>query len=737
MRGAAPAAWCAVLLAWAATHLATGTPWPELGQWALAVGAGVLLPGFALVRAVRAAAAPLLEDLAWAAVAGCVVAMVGWALDVVLPWAPPPWLTGPVVAAALTAIPAARKRILAKPAPGWGLAANLGVAGSLLVAVAWMTTDYLRYNPLDPGAAGHGYYFDTTFQVAVVGELRHSLWPGYPLVSGDPYSYHWFLHAITAHLTTGTGVDPFDSMLRLVPTSVLPAVVLLSAVVARRVAGTPRAGAVCAALLTVTGATVATIWSTDGEAPLMIQGYWASSLTSEFGWLPTVAVAGLVLAVLRRSADDRAMPVWLLVPFVLLAAGAKSADLAVLLGGTVLALCALLVRRKWKVVWRAVAINVLLGGVLLIARFTLYGGGDYGLQIGLAGSIRALAGQLFPDAVQRSGSDLCLTLPHVPAVPFLAAAVLFLVPLAPRLAGFLPLLRRRPLDPAMWLFLGTLIAGLGAMLVFRQPGNSNYYFLVAAYPVGLIGSAWGISELRWGRAAWVGLAFGVACTLVIAWFVGANPPSTISGRLAPLAVLALAVIVLGALGFSRKRGTVLVVFALLGTGLLSTGLYLTQASTKPSYNRTVSQVGGTDLPVTRDELAAGRWLNEHAGPDDVLAVNRVCTQRAGETCTAKLYDMSAFAQRRVDVEGWAYAPRNLDSAWQSTEWYADQPFWDQPRLNEELTAFTSPSPALLDALRARGVHWLVADTRAPVNQKALDALAPRALTLPTMIIWRI
>jgi hypothetical protein len=740
MRAAVPVAWCAVLAAWAGTHVATGTPWAELAQWALAVTAGILLPGFVLVRAVRAAAAPLIEDVAWAAVAGCLVGMLGWLLDVVLPWAPPPWLIGPAFAAVVIAIPAARRRVLARPAPGWGTGANLWLAGALLVTVGWMTSDYLRYNPLDPGPTGHTYYFDTTFQVAVMGRLRHSLWPDYPLVHGEPYAYHWFLHAITAHLTTGTGVDPFDSMLRLVPTTLFPAVVLLAAVVARRVADNVRAGVLCAALLTLTGATAATVWSTDGEAPLTIQTYWAASLTSAFGWLPTVAVAGCVVALLRRSAADSAVPVWLFVPLVLLAAGAKSADLAVLLGGTVLAFVALLISREWTVVPRALALNILIGGVLLVARYTLYGGGDYGLQVSPGGVFRQTAAALFPSLVQPSESDAYLTLPQVPIVPLLVAALLYLGPLLPRLAGFLPLLRRRPLDPAMWVFLGTTIAGAGAMLVFRQPGNSNVYFLVAAYPVGLIGSAWGISRLRWSPAtAWTGATLGAVFTLVIAWPAGAKPPKSMSGRLAPLAVLIAALVVLGVVGYlvRRRSVAVLVTFAVLGTGLLSTGLYLTQTSTEPSYDHGVTRVDAADLPVTRDELAAGRWLAANAGRDDVLAVNRVCTQRQPDPCTGKLFDIGAFAQRDVDVEGWAYAPRNLDSAWHSTVWYANQPFWDQPRLAEQQSAFTAPTARTLAALAARGVRWLVADTRAPVDVSTLDTLATRRLTLPTILVWRL
>jgi hypothetical protein len=740
MRAVVFGAWCALLLAWLAGHWSTGTPWPELAQWGLAIGTGIVLPGFALVRAARAATAPLIEDLAWATVAGCLVAMLGWALDVVLPWAPPPWLVGPACAAVPLAFPRTRRRLLARPAPGWGTGANLGITGALLVAVGWMTSDYLRYNPLDPGPAGHTYYFDTTFQVAVMGQLRHALWPDYPLVHGDPYAYHWFLHAITAHLTTGTGVDPFDSMLRLVPTTLLPAVVLLSAVVARRIAGTVRAGVISAALLTITGATVATVWSTDGQAPLMVQTYWSSSLTSAFGWLPTVAVAGCVVALLRRSAADSAVPGRLLLPLVVLAAGAKSADLAVLLGGTTLAFGALVLTRRWMAVPRAIAVNVIVGGVLLIARYTMYGGDDYGLQVSPGGAIRQAAAGLFPGAVQPSGSDRFLALPHVPVVPLLAAAVLYLGPLLPRFVGFLPLLRRRPLDPAVWLLLGTAVAGLGAMLVFRQPGNSNIYFLVAAYPVGLIGSAWGISELRPQRAvAWIGATAGVVLTLVIAWFAGAKPPASISGQLAPLAALAAALAIAGVIGFlvRRRAVAVLMTFGILGTGVLSTGLYLMQDSTQPSYNRVVASADPADLPVTRDELAAGRWLAANTAPHDVLAVNRVCTQRNPDPCTAKLFDFGAFAQRDVDVEGWAYAPRNLDSAWQSHVWYANQPFWNPARLKQELAAFTAPTPKLLAALSAEGVRWLVADTRAPVDIPALDALATRRLTLRTVLVWRL
>jgi hypothetical protein len=70
-------------------------------------------------------------------------------------------------------------------------------------------------------------------------------------------------------------------------------------------------------------------------------------------------------------------------------------------------------------------------------------------------------------------------------------------------------------------------------------------------------------------------------------------------------------------------------------------------------------------------------------------------------------------------------------------WYANQPFWNQERLHQELTAFTGAGPQLLATLSAQDVRWLVADTRAPVDISALDALATRQLTLPTVLVWQL
>jgi hypothetical protein len=187
---------------------------------------------------------------------------------------------------------------------------------------------------------------------------------------------------------------------------------------------------------------------------------------------------------------------------------------------------------------------------------------------------------------------------------------------------------------------------------------------------------------------------------------------------------------------------VLLVTAVLGTGLLSTLLFITGKSTAPTLGRAVPNLS-TSLTVTRDELTAGRWLDEHAGAEDVLAVNRVCLepQTAAELpkpCTAMFFTIAATAQRTTEVGAWAYASRNVDATWTSGVHYPLQPFWDPARLHREMRAFTDPTDAALAELYRHGVRWLVADQGgAPPDVAALDRLADRRLSLPTVTVWQL
>ena len=67
----------------------------------------------------------------------------------------------------------------------------------------------------------------------MTGELQHSIVPTYPMVSGQPLSYHWFIYAIQAHLIASPGVNRIDAVFRLMPCLLVPVLISLAAVVAR------------------------------------------------------------------------------------------------------------------------------------------------------------------------------------------------------------------------------------------------------------------------------------------------------------------------------------------------------------------------------------------------------------------------------------------------------------------------------------------------------------------------
>jgi hypothetical protein len=206
----------------------------------------------------------------------------------------------------------------------------------------------------------------------------------------------------------------------------------------------------------------------------------------------------------------------------------------------------------------------------------------------------------------------------------------WLVPLLPRPVGLIPLVRRRVRDPLVWFLLGTTLAGLGATLAFRQPGSSEILFLSAVYPVGLVGSAWGLVLVPATRArriaSGVGVAIGIVVPLAIAAFFGANAritgwiavhghaPSAAEvsdvGQIlwwaAPLALLVVALAVLAGLAWivvRRNTTRVLavgIVSAVLGTGLLGTVLYLTAA--------------GTTIPQVEQRAQGSHACSRSSGP---------------------------------------------------------------------------------------------------------------------------
>jgi hypothetical protein len=784
-----------VLIAWSAVHVVTGTPWHDLIPWVVAVVIGVLAPGTALVRAVRRSGAPLVEDVAWGGAAGCLVALVGWFLDRTLPWSPGPFVWGPVLVGLLLVRRQTRHRVLARPEPGWGAGPTLAMGLVILVALSWMTSTGLLFLPVNPGSQGVLYSQDTLYQAAVVGEMRHHLVPDYPFVAGEPLRYHWFLYAILAHLTTGTGVHAFDSSLRLGPTTVLPAVLLLAGVVARRMSGQVWAAPVAMALVAVVDLSLANHWGWQGSSAIggaysPVIGIWRGSPPQELAWLAGLAAMGTTVAWLRRSDDDRAVPVALLIPSFVLCLGSKSSQLPVLAAGIALALLAALVQRRLKLALRALLLLVAAAVTFELAVLLVYRGGSYGLIVRPGGRLGVQASTLFPGLGTGTGK---------PAIALLTAFLVGTVPLLPRLAGLVWLGARRRNDPATWITVGTCIGGFGAAYLLRHPAQSELYFLFSAYPLAVVGSAYGFTvalqayRSRADTHRWK-LVPALAACVVVGTVVAAAVASSQS-RLWPLqrwardhprdplarsvpameqagwyllplaqllgavAVAAIVVVVgfrvVGA-AVTRRRPSwkpvavpvvLVVVTVLLGTGVygMSQTIAGTDNGSLAERMRYFVSRAATDgvLPTTQDLVDGGRWLDLHAGPDDVVAVNRYCVQtrawRVGRSrCDAREFSPSAFSQRRTYVGGWAYADRILAVAWSSPPPYRKIPFWEPPRLARQDAAFRRPTADLLAGLYKDGVRWLWADLRdGPVATDRLDQLADLRYSGPNLHIWQL
>jgi hypothetical protein len=120
--------------------------------------------------------------------------------------------------------------------------------------------------------------------------------------------------------------------------------------------------------------------------------------------------------------------------------------------------------------------------------------------------------------------------------------------------------------------------------------------------------------------------------------------------------------------------------------------------------------------MPRSRVEAARWVRDNSAPGDVLATNAHCrVSRPDGYCDARSFWLSAYAERRVLVEGWLFAPRaSASGSWR---------FWDPVLLALNDEAFSAPTPPVLDALRARGVRWLVVDRALGRESPALPELA--------------
>lgn len=771
----------------------TGSDLGMVLWWLALVLVGVLAPGWVAVRAVRGGRVAA-TDLGWAGPTGLALALVTWLLAHLVGQRLPSLVVGPVLVAGLLALPATRRRVLGHRADddegasgSWPARAWATLAVLVLVAVRWVWVGGLALMPPRPTATYELWNADVLYQTALTGELRRELVPGYPMVDGEPLGYHWFFHALAAQLS-GTGVDDLDIATRVLPATLVVLLLLLAAAVGHQVVGHWSGGIGAAAALAVVRPMVVDTWV---QPPILaVPNYWQLSPTAALGWVFGLATVGTLLAVLRRARSDRAAPTVLVPLFAVGAAGAKSAQLPVIICGVGLAGLAILVGE-----WRRRSTGR--GRITASAR-------RYALYLGLLALITALAvlflypgsyGLRFtPSFWPQFERTLVLGRPEGSAWAEVAAVVVsFIRRWAPTLfpaLGLLVLVRRRPGDPAGWLGIGTLVGGVLAALTFRHPSGSQYYFAIAALPIGYALSGAGIGcwvrdELaarresaigagadvadadvadatpgtlrdRWSRVrgpvllAGVVAAGGLLVVLVVRRFLrsgGRRPTALTRPHGEAEAITAWFTPTLGLLvglglvvtlaWLLRRRSSVPVVrgtwVALLALAVAAGGVRALAPALSPFKHLRVatSPSAATDRDhrpaLTPALFDAGQYLRLHASPGDVVATNRVYNGvSASGRPDNRDFSVSAFSGLRTDVGGYGYAPRVLQLDTPGQS-YVAAPFWDQPRLDAELALVKNPTAEnLASAYRTRGVRWLVADERS-------GPVSPQLATLTDLV----
>jgi hypothetical protein len=574
-------------------------------------------------------------------------------------------------------------------------------------------------------------YVDLPFHLALVGELRNHMPPMVPYVSGLDLAYHWFFYADTAATSWVTGIEPVTLLYRLSMLPMIGAFIVLTASTARRLAPGWWTGplAVAIALVGVTAAPyhwlAMAVFDTEGLPAI----WW--SPTNTFAMALFAALTLCLIDLFRATSRSRRGAFILVAILVFGAAAAKATVLPLTIAG----LLAVVIGR-W-IVTRRFDRDALIAMGIAVAGFAgslvlIFQGSAGGAQIG-ASALQSfpIASSVGARAVTGGGSLV------VAVVTFVIAFVLWTF----LWAGALGLARRgRELlsDGSILFLIGICVAGLGAVLVLLYPGLSQVYFLrAAAGAFGLLTAA-GIAHLvprsldrSTVVAVLVAAVLGAVIVTVLTLVGPARAPLLGRTRLLvilfwlalPIALLCLATVVTWFVARRldvrrpalRGAAPLIVVALVFGFSIPPLVAVLTYPFSAPATS-------GAAIPA--DGITAARWLRDHSSPADLTATNLHCIPVPSQpgVCDPRHFWVSAFAERRMLVEGWEYT--TPASAYSATHRRRDRslPFWNQPILDANDAAFATPTPATVDRLRQLGVRWLFADT-STADAAALGRLA--------------
>ncbi|MGW6709248.1 hypothetical protein ACWGDE_30785 [Streptomyces sp. NPDC054956] len=688
---------------------------------------GVMLPGTLVFRALRRRPYTLLEDLAYGAATGLVLELVAWFVVVSLGLQSYATAWPLAVVIPFVAVPALRRHWRPRGYARTSLRWSWTVSGLVMFTSWYFYEDFLSKYPVLSDTESSRIFADLPYMLSLAANAKQNVPLTFPQAAGEPLNYHWFSFAHMGMSSLVGHVDLPVIQTRLMVPALAALAVVLVVVVARRLTGRAWAGPLAAALLFVITEFTAVYPNNVNTwffgAPSLRLMYW-SSQSYTYSQPLLIALLGVVGEALRRlrmtgaGEQDNPAPrfgrgVFVLVAmFALASSAAKASSLPVTLAGLAVAGLVVLIANR-RVPWTVVGLVGALVGALFFATAVIFRFETYGLQIVLLGNFN----DFWFDPSHGHSSLL-------KAVLIVTSVAVFVLTHQLKTVGMFPLIWRRKfkLDPIQWFLLGSAVAGPCAYLVVK--GYNASYFTMAALPFGAILSAWGFCEAferaALPRRAKAALAVAtVASVALLTWalyrysaewnayvlrtFVHDQthkPYHFLLPVAVTAAVLAVIALVGGLLWWAggrvwpalRGRGGMVLLTAVLAAG--APGVFHDVLQSK-------QQIWDSTWTQPASQVKAARWVRAHSDPEDILATNSHCWEFDNYTRGAKCENtrswwLSAYSERSVLIEGWAYAPRMVAKTKGGVSYLG--PFWDQALFELNESAVYRPTEEILRRL---------------------------------------
>ena len=723
---------------WAVTYFAV---------WAVST----TLPGVLVWRAL-APPTTLVQELGFGSVLGVGLLLPAWLLATLAGSPPAMWLWPIGITVVFGAVPRLRRhwrprRSAHQRTPLWWHVAMMVVCG---IAVANLGFGDLLGLPLPPQPSR--IFQDFWYQLSLLQQLTHQVPINDPAAAGVPLHYHWFALAHAAATEMLSGVPGYAVIFHLWLVPMLVTCAFATAAATQRLlegpvdpGGTPsrrRPWVGPLAALLVVGLP-ASLFLTEPRIPRIDSGLVPSSASGILAMATILALVGPVSDLLQGR---RSRGTWvLLVALLLLSAGTKPSILPVVACGS-----ALVVAVQWvqtRTVPRvALTLTALSVGLIPLAALAVIGS--------TGGSRLQLFSMLSLDLSFRDAAGAAVGLPGhggwlVPGLargseavwPVAAGVVaLFLLTELPRLLGVLGLARRDlRRDPAVWWCTGVVVAGFCGMWLLAHPGHSESYFWRIVIGLGVVltlTTAVRVLPVGLRRPQVLPVLLPVAVVGILTGSLSGSASlqatSSVRERLLPYvvaaALLGVVVAVLRSRIVPRAWRTRLPAVTVLACFTMAAAVPVATVDLARAVH-----AGFVGVPVVEElparyvsgaEQRAALWLERHSASDDIVATNVFCAPpKYRPTCRHVSFWVAALTGRQLFVGAWAYTEQNLADYVDGRLPYQRQRSPWPERVALSLAAVRSPTPDLIDQLRAQGVRWIFADRRATSVSSRLRQLA--------------